>query len=76
MVLARVHSHADLSAREIITLSADRSEALEQADKLDAMSAADRQALPLFGLPVSLKECVKVTTIMMTSANKRNAREY
>lgn len=67
-VIAAVYDRLESRDGDAVWISVvPRHEALARARELDALSRRDRDALPLFGLPFSVKDCIDVAGLPTTA---------
>lgn len=51
-------------------LTIDEENALKEADRLDSLSEEEKKALPLFGIPIALKDIFSTKNLTTTAASK------
>jgi len=69
LVVAGIHDRIAANGNDGVWISViPREETLARARQLEALSPAERKALPLFGLPFSVKDCIDVAGLPTTAA--------
>jgi aspartyl-tRNA(Asn)/glutamyl-tRNA(Gln) amidotransferase subunit A len=66
----KARSHANRNAGRNVYLAMDDGLIAEQVGALERLSATEREALPLFGLPMSIKDCFDVRGYVTSCGSK------